>query len=399
MLKTVIVRAILYINKYSCCIQAVSKSKKSISWYVGTHNNHLFGKCDSKLLTKQQHGIKRVNLSDRAKVEKGKRDAEKSSNYCELTRIVFDQRDSGDHSDDAFANTTTILLLNPEFYTIWNWRRRILISWGVGTEKVSYHLKKDLMMVMGILRRFPKCYWVWNHRCWCLELLADEADWEYEFAVVQKLLEADPRNFHGWQYRRIIVSHLEEDKSPEAILLIKLREFDYTTDKAAINPLQFTGSNYLAWHNRLKLIPQIYDLARQVTSGDYGELFKIFESPFEIMKHDLDLVATGMYMESNDTLVWTYFKWLLTAPFFVDALTPLEYNEVLKAQFNMVRELNELEFNENGQNHPECLKAMLFLDKLLNTATKEPTPQAIEWLKLLVEIDPMRGNRYRDQLG
>lgn len=38
------------------------------------------------------------------------------------------QRSAGDHSPDAFDLTTKVLDLNPEFYTIWNYRREIMLN-------------------------------------------------------------------------------------------------------------------------------------------------------------------------------------------------------------------------------------------------------------------------------
>ena len=38
------------------------------------------------------------------------------------------QKKSRDYTDDAFTLTTQVLNLNPEFYTIWNYRRDILVQ-------------------------------------------------------------------------------------------------------------------------------------------------------------------------------------------------------------------------------------------------------------------------------
>lgn len=66
-------------------------------------------------------------------------------------------------------------------------------------------------MTMVALRAHPKVYWIWNHRRWCLEHVPDgpgsggeddvnswkQANWERELYVVEKMLDADPRNCTG----------------------------------------------------------------------------------------------------------------------------------------------------------------------------------------------------------
>ena len=57
---------------------------------------------------------------------------------------------------------------------------------------------------MTALRQYPKVYWIWNHRRWCLEHVPDgpdqdqdgwrRANWAKELHVVEKMLDADARN-------------------------------------------------------------------------------------------------------------------------------------------------------------------------------------------------------------
>ena len=66
----------------------------------------------------------------------------------------------------------------------------------------------DLDMTMSFLRQYPKVYWIWNHRRWCLERIPHgpgpqeeptfqgwkQAAWNKELFFVEKMLDADPRN-------------------------------------------------------------------------------------------------------------------------------------------------------------------------------------------------------------
>ena len=90
-------------------------------------------------------------------------------------------------------------------------------------------LKNELKLTMAYLQIHPKVYWIWNHRKWCLEhvplgpaaapvsneeAVNEEEDegaekqksdqemtegwrigfWKGELAVIEALLDADPRN-------------------------------------------------------------------------------------------------------------------------------------------------------------------------------------------------------------
>jgi hypothetical protein len=54
-------------------------------------------------------------------------------------------------------------------------------------------LLAELHFLFLRLREYPKCYWIWLYRKWCLEICPD-ADWDTELKLVTKMLEADARN-------------------------------------------------------------------------------------------------------------------------------------------------------------------------------------------------------------
>ena len=112
--------------------------------------------------------------------------------------------------------------------------------------------------------KFPKCYWLWNYRVWLLQEANKRLEpniarelWNRELILVGKMLVKDSRNFHGWGYRRKVVSELESPKLNGRSMVES--EFEYTTkmihgDKGL--------SNFSAWHRRSKLIPRLLDERR-----------------------------------------------------------------------------------------------------------------------------------------
>jgi geranylgeranyl transferase type-2 subunit alpha len=179
-----------------------------------------------------------------------------------------------EYTPEVLQKTAELLKTNPEYYTIWNHRRRIyaseieVLNQGVidGTVTRGDHdsqildiIQLDLQFLFPLLLKFPKCYWIWNHRLWLLQqgtlqLPAATARrlWEDELTLVGKMLARDSRNFLGWGYRRTVVASLESIALNGSSMA--KAEFDYTTKMIGLNL-----SNFSAWHNRTKLILTILD--------------------------------------------------------------------------------------------------------------------------------------------
>lgn len=355
---------------------------------------------------RQEHGVKRSTLSPEARQAKRDKDRAKIAHYRALVSEALEGARQALYTPRALELTTQVLELNPELYSVWNYRRHVLQRLF---EDARFGrraaLEFDLKLGMSFLKRYPKCYWVWNHRKWCLHELASlgEVNWGYEMAIVAKLLEYDARNFHGWQYRRFVVENMEaaataaaaDDAAAAAAAALEIthREYRFTTTKINSNI-----SNFLAWHNRTKLIPRLYRLwhAHPQARAHYPDL-AVFDTPYSILMHDLDLIKTGMYMDADDTSVWLYLRWLLTDAFFVDSLDTGTYHDILRQQLAVVTELNELEIEDDpdGRDNVWCLKSIFLIGQLLAAAGDAEPDRAI--LAKLAQLDPLRRGRYLDQ--
>ncbi|KAM9937372.1 hypothetical protein OXX80_003102 [Metschnikowia pulcherrima] len=375
--------------------------------YINVHTTGLASDRELK-----QHGVKRVQLSAHARKSKLEKDRAKIAHYRALTKKVLDNKAEKVFTKEALQDTTVLLDLNPEFNAVWNYRRSIFNHLLAGNVLDRCEaLNTDLLLAMEMMKRFPKCYWIWNHRRWCLETLDEtkNADWNRELAIVSKVLMMDSRNFHGWQYRRYVVSHLEQEarsKEPHSgtELEISLREFQYTTE--TINK---STANFSAWHNRTKLIAKILKLLSQenlVMATADEKATGVFQSASKLLKHELNLVKTGMFMDAEDTSVWLYMQWLLTDEIFVGALPKDLYRELLQQQLKDVNELNDLEKDDTGRDNVWCLKTIIFLKTLLSQESDENDlsehiidNDVTAALNKLVELDPLRKGHYIDQLN
>jgi geranylgeranyl transferase type-2 subunit alpha len=165
-----------------------------------------------------------------------------------------------------------VLKKNPEYYTIWNHRRRIYVNEFQELEKdvasgkiteetrisnVLDMIQLDLQFLFPLLVKFPKCYWIWNHRLWLLQQstellpLRPARDlWEEELGLVSRMLSRDSRNFHGWGYRRIVVNSLSSPALQGQSMARS--ELDYTKRMIGTNL-----SNFSAWDSRIKIIVRV----------------------------------------------------------------------------------------------------------------------------------------------
>ena len=191
--------------------------------------------------------------------------------FCILTQRQTQDRQ---YNLETLRLTSKLLKTNPEYYTLWNHRRRILRHlFGGNDDEGSAATRPDTFLIdliadelsflLPLLRKYPKCYWIWNYRLWLLEestrLLSQTKArdlWQQELMLVGKMLGIDSRNFHGWGYRRKVIASLESEElsSNDSTHNMTEQEFEYTTKMINTNL-----SNFSAWHNRSKLIPRLLE--------------------------------------------------------------------------------------------------------------------------------------------
>ena len=163
------------------------------------------------------------------------------------------------YDDDSLGLAAKAVLANPDFGTVWNFRREALqhthpdavagAADGAADDAATSAARRaacetELALTQECLGLNPKSYPVWFHREWIIVWGRCSYQWPIELKLTGKLLALDDRNFHCWTYRRAIARIA--GVSAEA-------ELGFTTTK-----IEHNFSNYSAWHYRSKLLPVIY---------------------------------------------------------------------------------------------------------------------------------------------
>ncbi|KAL9974647.1 hypothetical protein ACROYT_G011708 [Oculina patagonica] len=234
------------------------------------------------------HGRIKVRTTAEQAEAKRKEREKKLKIYQETTSRIYEKRKNGEMDKESLSLTEQVLAANPDFSTLWNFRREIfLFLKNENPPDVLQDLcQKELSFLKNCLQVNPKSYSVWHHRQWIMEYMP-QPNWKEELHLCNKFLSYDERNFHCWDYRRISVK--KADVSPDD-------EFNFSTDKIKEN-----FSNYSSWHYRSKLLPLIHpDQSGDTERVEEGALMKEF-----------DLAQNAFFTDPYDQSAWFYHRWLL----------------------------------------------------------------------------------------
>lgn len=322
-----------------------------------------------KYICINKHGVRRVKTPAEQAAKRRQIELHKIAEYKQVVNQYLELRDKDSFDNDAFQVTTKLLALNPEYFSVWNYRRRILQHMP---EDV---LAQELTFIQARLREYPKVYWIWNHRRWCLEN-QKSPNWKLELGLVDKMLSMDARNYHGWHYRRYVVSKLEAAENK----LYVDSEMQYTSGKINAN-----FSNFSAWHNRSRLIPL------HLAGKSHSERMAF-------LKEEISYITQAAYTDPDDQSAWIYLRWLVSTTAICPDMTVSERVAMIQEQIDSIEALYELEPNSKW-----CCDTLAFLTKYLyHVQDKNMDDSAQQKLRDLVSklklVDPMRSSRYNHLL-
>lgn len=235
-----------------------------------------------------------------------------------MIALVLGKKKANDMSEETLELTGKVLRSLTDFYSVWNFRRRILISMtpelalleskgAVGERDIPVKLvnaelvRRELQLSEDGIRKNPKSYGAWHHRLWILQRF--QVDYANELQLCKLLLTEDQRNFHCWCYRRFVVS---------VGAIGAAEEFAYSTEKIEEN-----FSNYSAFHHRSVFIRQL-DVVSMDSSSSSGnssggdKAIGDYEGKRQLIEEEFNLVENAIYTEPDDQSAWWYHQFLVT---------------------------------------------------------------------------------------
>ena len=309
-------------------------------------------------------------------------DRKKSAMYNKLLNIVFSCRQKHEMNEPVLDLTTKILKLNPDVYTVWNFRREIIlrlhsgsvgVSADVPAERIPFSRAKDIVaaelnLSTEAIKKNSKSYGAWYHRKWILDRF--DVNISAEFALCKEFLTFDQRNFHCWNYRRYLVSKAKVSHSAE---------FDFSADKISEN-----FSNYSAFHHRSVYITSMMSCA---TSSCEKKA---------LLVEEFSIIENAIFTEPDDQSAWWYYHFLLRYAGQVMDLNSYGdwFRCELHRQLGILNNLLEVE-----QSSKWCMLAKIFLIAELLKVSQQGDEilceERVRMVEALIALDPSHVARYR----
>lgn len=238
------------------------------------------------------HGRLKVKTSKEQEEERKIKEREKAYHFRQLTEKLFDLRpqiEACDNLDEVFKLTTELLLINPDFYTVWNIRREsLLVHVAKNQDEENSIFQKELAFTLDCLKKNEKSYSVWQHRIWTLSRMP-KSEYDKEILLCNSFLAKDERNFHCWDYRSYIGDVAKVDIETE---------LEFTTEKIRLN-----FSNFSAWHRRHKLLSRGLSLPSEECPKSCNLRL--------IWNDEYNMILNALYTDPSDQSPWLYHNWLL----------------------------------------------------------------------------------------
>lgn len=290
--------------------------------------------------TKTMHGRKRVIPT----AEQTAAAAKKADTLRKLTNLALKHRASLSSEADASKLNTELLALNPDLYSLWSYRRELLLKKLEGsvaasvveTDSLRPLVAEELKISQAGIARNPKSYPAWAHRTWVIKRFPSVVDFSKEVALCNQLLDADERNFHCWNYRRWVVGvaaahtglsgseigsstcvgppKAEESGSAAARSspFSAAAELAYSRERIRRN-----FSNYSAWHHRSVLLLQLQAESAgssgcaSASSAEARRGRQAQPLALALAAPELALVRRALFTEPDDQSAWFYHRWLV----------------------------------------------------------------------------------------
>lgn len=105
------------------------------------------------------------------------------------------QRSKGEYDCESLLISGQLLSVNPDFYSLWNFRRETILFIKNNENNDSFEkiCRNELQLTENCLKVNPKSYCVWHQRSWIIENMPNP-DFRNEISLCNQFLLLDERN-------------------------------------------------------------------------------------------------------------------------------------------------------------------------------------------------------------
>ena len=250
-----------------------------------------------------------------------------------ITEGILKKKQEKDYSEKQLDNLLKSSVLMPDFYSLWNYRKDILVHFkGIMEPQKFYEfIQKEIKAIMPVMLKNPKSYVLWFHRIWLLKMAAEfetisnitleKSLLTGEICLCDNFLIKDERNFHCWNYRMKIFSLIEQF-FPDAFPNFLQKELEFT-----IQLIKKNFSNFSAWHYRTKIIPFHFKL---------NQLHFQSQESLNYLKEDLEYITNAIFTAPTEQSCWNYHHWIINnlIPIYVEKIS--YHNETVSILFSNI---------------------------------------------------------------
>lgn len=283
--------------------------------------------------------------------------------FREVYEDIFKHKAEGYMGADIIKRIDALLELNPELYSVFNYRRQLLLhKWEVAAkeekentteapaaaeqpnntfvsakQKQLEDMEREIKLNTKILLKDYKVYSAWLHRRWLFLRMDNKMKAAFlskERQQCETLLSVDERNFHAWGYRRWVLNEQRKlalqpvDDVNETIRQSKSVGDEHNAQERAFTlaKIERNMSNFSAWHNRaLILVERLSSvgLASEELSVGVGrsavvstltdpELVEdVIGTVVDEVMGDVELCVKAFFSDPDDQSTWFYTERLI----------------------------------------------------------------------------------------
>lgn len=207
-----------------------------------------------------------------------------------------------EYSERALAVTSELVVVNPAYYFVWDFRFEILKH--IGNEIFDYKqvgftpnaksgplVGEDGSFINEFTLKNPKNYQIWNYRALLLD--PENSLWyRGEKLIVSMILEKDPKNFHAWSHLRWVLAESRKHEDDSFVWSDVIKESARIIRKDPFNNSAWTYRFFL-----FKLCPELVDGEYEINFiSEMTDLASDSEATWVYMFGFLDLVKENSHV-------------------------------------------------------------------------------------------------------